>query len=96
MKREKRKEKYYIVDGKIRIRFAVVGLNEGDAKDNAVRTIKKLLETSLFGSFGYSFEVERITETQPIERQRDYATTNNSKRETKQQGAFKTTSNATK
>lgn len=77
---EKRKEKYYVVDGKIRIRFAVVGQNEGNAKDNAARTIKKLLETSLFGSFGYSFEVERITETQPIERQKDYVPTSNTKK----------------
>jgi hypothetical protein len=63
---EKKKEKYYVVDGKIKIRFAVAGLNEGNAKDNAVRMVRKLLETSLLGSFGHSFEVEEITETQPI------------------------------
>jgi hypothetical protein len=61
----KKKEKYYVIDGKIKIRFPVAGLNEEVAKNNAVRMVRKLLETSLLG-FGYSFKVEEITETQPI------------------------------
>lgn len=59
--------KYFIIDGKIEIRFAVSGDNEEKAKANANRMVKSLLDTGLMGSCGWNFNVEKIVETKPIE-----------------------------
>ena len=60
------KLKFYVIDGKIEVRFAVSGLNEGNAKDNAVRMVKKLFETGVLGSCAYTFNIENVIETKPI------------------------------
>ena len=60
------KLKFYIIDGKIEVRFAVSGLNDGNAKDNAVKMVKKMFETGLLGSCGYTFTIETVAETKPI------------------------------
>lgn len=60
------KLKFYVVDGKIEVRFAISGLNDGNAKDNAVKMVKKLFETGLLGSCAYNFSFENVEETKPI------------------------------
>ena len=60
------KLKFYVIDGKIGVRFAVSGLNDGNAKDKAVKMIKKLFETGILGSCAYNFSIENVVETKPI------------------------------
>jgi hypothetical protein len=56
------KEKFFVVDGKIDVRFVVCGLNDKDAKNNAEKTIKKLIETGILGSCGYTFDITDVKE----------------------------------
>ena len=59
-------DKLYVVDGKIEIRFAVSESNNEKAKEKAEQTIKKLIETGLLGSCGYTFSIKKVVEVKPV------------------------------
>ena len=63
----KKKEKYLVVRGKIEMIFGVAGLSKEDAKENAGQKVRKLLDTSLVGAFGWNFEIEDIKGLAPID-----------------------------
>ncbi len=66
--KEQRKSKIYVVDGNIDLRFAVTGDNEVEAKHNAEKLIKKVMDTELLGSFGWNLKIKEIREAKTIER----------------------------
>jgi hypothetical protein len=52
--------KYFIIDGKIEVRLAVSGKDEGDAKKKAKRMVSELLEGSFVA--GWNFDTGKVTE----------------------------------
>ena len=58
----KKNLKIYIVDSTIDVRFGVITGNENDAKKEAGKLVKKLMESEILGSLGWSFELSEVKE----------------------------------
>ncbi len=67
MQPQEKSKKIYIVDGVIDMRFAVSESSEGEAGKKAEQLIRKVMETEVLSSFGWSFSVKQIKEAKPIE-----------------------------
>jgi hypothetical protein len=62
----KKNLKIYIIDGSLAIRFGVTAGNESEAKKEARKLVKKLMESEILGSAGWSFELEEVKEAKPV------------------------------
>lgn len=61
----KKNLKIYVVDGDIGIRFGVAAGSENEAKKGARKLVKKLMESEILGSAGWSFELKEVKEARP-------------------------------
>jgi len=57
-----KKDKHFIVEGRIEIKFVVSGANEESAKRNAEQKVNKLLETQRWWT-AHAFYIAKMTET---------------------------------
>lgn len=55
------KEKVFVVDAIIDVRFGVVAPDEKKVEDRAKDVIKKLIETGILGGAGFSIEIKKIS-----------------------------------
>lgn len=66
--KESKVSRIFIVDGNIDLRFAVTGEDEAEAKRNAERLIKKILDTEVLGTFGWTLKIKDVKEARPVEK----------------------------